>query len=184
MSYKIYSVKSYKISPTKIQPETFENIDDCVEALKKNAGYHLRPNTKADNTFFIDIDSKEEEVIMDLPKFIKFFKKFLKNQYEFKLREWSYTINNKKEGSYHVVFPELHGLLSDMLKLILEFKKQHEEYNDDRIDESIYKSERWFRLPNQSNESKQNLHKIEVGEMKDFVLSYIHENSTNIKAFF
>ena len=76
------------------------------------------------------------------------------------------------ELSYHFSIPSLHTTLKTMRQLFKLFKEDEPELFEP-LDLNVYTPYRWFRLPNQTLNSKPFTHKIIDGEMKDFILSHI-----------
>jgi phage/plasmid-associated DNA primase len=188
--YKIYSVIDYKIKNFEEflikKSVEFSDIDDICEELENDKFYHFRI-TKILNkkyTFFGDIDHYDN----DIHCFIKILKTFLKEYYNLSVHatDIMYTENNIKTGSYHYSIPkwnlsleklkEIHSNLSNINKDAF-IKNNGEKV----VDTTIY-SEHWFRCPNQSkgNDSSGAKHIIKVGNIKDFIVDYVPENSINI----
>ena len=63
-----------------------------------------------------------------------------------------------------------------MKKLFKMFKDDSPEILN-ALDLNVYSPYRWFRLPGQTLDIKPLMHNIAYGEMKDFILPYIHPDS-------
>ena len=88
----------------------------------------------------------------------------------------AYTKSNKgQELSYHFSNPSLHTTLKTMRNLFKMCKEEEPELLN-ALDLNVYTPYRWFRLPNQTLNSKPFLHHIVKGEMKDFILSHIDKD--------
>jgi phage/plasmid-associated DNA primase len=181
MIHKIYQIKNYafikKEDYSKICLD-FDNIEELIDELNTDMGYHFRilPNTKY--IFFGDVDGywgHISDFILELQEFLmdKYNLKFEKN-------EIYYTTNNEKFGSYHYSIPKW-NLTTEKLKDIHQnFKKKFLREKQSIIDTSIY-SDHWFRCPNQSKgNNTKGIHVISCGNMKDFIIDHIPKYSKNI----
>ena len=71
-----------------------------------------------------------------------------------------------------------------MKKIIEDFLNLYPQYNINKyVDTSIY-SNKWFRLPNQTNEDKPLMHYIKRGNMSDFLIHHIDDNAIDNIPFF
>jgi P4 family phage/plasmid primase-like protien len=188
MKFKIYDLKDYCIRRDK-KTNDFEekngkckifegNIEEVCKELEKNKGYNMRLKDDDKTILFGDLDKYKK----DIGVFINEIKNYLcKIGLEICEEDFYYTENKgyDKDGkSYHYSLPRYNGKIKNIKKLLSDFK---EEYGySDEIDLSIY-CDKWWRLPNQKKNNKKNSeHVIEKGEMKDFVVTYINEDSINI----
>ena len=161
--YSIYKLKNYLISKANYSLYQCEgNINNIIKRLDNNKGYHLRINPDKPSIIFIDMDHVPNTEI---------FNKFLKvlcYDFEIEMKDISYTESkdDKNLYSYHITIPSIKVEQAKYLKDVFKGKcyVNYEEY----IDFSIY-SEKWFRLPKQTNESKPRPHIIKQGEMKHFI---------------
>lgn len=172
---EVFKVKNYFVSNTNPPPETRCNVKK--EDLNNNEGYHILLNPDEQCIAFGDIDhcvSKYE--VMDILKDIK-------TTFEINKDDISYTCSEKVNekgidefGSHWVIKTISTNFL--VLKEIMQNTLQ-KKYGNIKIDTSVYKKS-WFRLPNQTNESKTNIHTIMKGEPIDFLVQY-NENINKCK---
>jgi len=185
--YKIYIVKTYSaMSENKFDDylNELDSIEDIVNELETtDLSYHFRIHPKTTYILFGDLDHYKGTI----EEFRAILQQFLARNYNlmFDDTDFKYTKNNSKEGSYHFSIPKW-NLKTEKLKEIFtklsnDNKNIFTNGNEKCIDTSIY-SEHWFRCPNQSKgySNDNTKHIIEYGEMKDFIIDYIPENSTNI----
>ena len=194
--FEIFSVKNYENANSNfIKNNTifYHDIDELCEELKKDNYYHFRVHKNKEYIIFGDLDNFQ----LGIDKFKEIFINFLNNNYTIKIEniDIKYTINNKKNYSFHYSVPKLFGTLekikeihSNLLKIYKDiFIFQGEKKVEKCVDTTIY-SEHWYRCPNQSKGnipdiSKNNKHLIISGEMKDFIIYYIPDNSCNINDY-
>jgi phage/plasmid-associated DNA primase len=149
-------------------------------------GYHLRIHNNTNYIFFGDIDNLN----LSFDEWARDLLLFLENRYgiSITIENISYTSNESKRGSYHYSVPLLFTSCEKLKEIHNNFNEEYKEKyfvesNGKRkkcIDLSIY-SEHWFRLPNQSKEDNKNaIHTIIKGNMIDFIVSHIPENSLDI----
>ena len=189
LSFCLYSIHNYAIANNdfiKNNKIMLSGLDKVCEELSSNKNYHYRIHKKSQYIFFGDIDNYQH----NMKKFINILINFMNNTYklELSIEDVKYTKNNKKNGSYHYSIPkwnlscenlkELHN------KLIKENKEEFTSKIDNKmtssIDTTIY-SEHWYRCPNQSKGSDDNgIHVIKKGNIEDFVIDYIPEDSIDI----
>lgn len=186
-SVKLYKVDKYNKDEQFIKKSFIEyTLDDAINELKNNKCYHMRLEKGKKYIFFGDCDNFSGTFL----DFAILMKVFLNKYYNIKIKkkDISYTENKSKKGSFHYSIPHLHGINDKILKKIHEnFSNVHKEslYVDETrkkscIDTTIY-TDKWFRMPNQRKEKKIGTeHIIIKGEMKDFIVNYIPENSINI----
>jgi hypothetical protein len=106
-------------------------------------------------------------------EFILMLQSFLKNKYKLELdiNDVKFTINDENPSSYHFVIPKWNTTISKLKEILNEIKE---------IDKSIY-CEHWFRYPNQSKGTGQRgVHKIVHGNLIDFIIDFIPNESINI----
>jgi hypothetical protein len=159
-----------------------DSLDNIVEALKNDNYYHsIIKDTKDNYILFFDIDSKKE---LDINDFIDKMKSYINSNYEFDLEsdDFSYTQNNHSLFKFHVVVPFICASIDDQRNLNKAFIKKYPEYGK-IYDSTVYCSNRFFRLPNQSkglnekNVREKGIHIIKRGNMEDFVLDNIGDNN-------
>ena len=178
----IYEIEKYKgvfLNKTSnkwnVKSYSSDSIKKIVSKLKENKGYHIRINEKEKCILYGDIDH------VDITTDRRFFKQFIGDISIFlKIDKYDIAYTKSiKEGclSYHWSYNKLHCDVSTMKKIIEEFLKLYPKYNKNKyIDTSIY-SNKWFRLPSQSNIDKPLIHIIKRGIMENFLIHFI-DNST------
>ena len=192
MSYIIYIMSSriiiYELSKYKgvyfnktsnkwnVKSYNSDSLKKITSKLKDNKGYHIRINDTEKCILFGDID----HVNIDTDK--QFFKKFINdfsNYLKIDKNDISYTISTKVGClSYHWSYNKLYSDVKTMKKIIEDFLHLYPQYNINKyVDTSIY-SNKWFRLPNQTNQDKPLMHYIKRGNMSDFLIHYIDDNAT------
>jgi phage/plasmid-associated DNA primase len=192
-TFEIFSVNNYEkankyfINNNQI---IYDTIDELVNELKLDNYYHFRIHNNKNYIFFGDLDN----FIHGINKFKEIIISFLKNQYNIIIEDndIKYTINNKNNNSYHYTIPKLYCNINKLKEIHNNIIKKNNDVfisNNEKkvkksIDTTIY-SEHWFRCPNQSKGNiidiiNNNQHIIFFGEIKDFVIDYIPENSINI----
>jgi phage/plasmid-associated DNA primase len=181
---RIYNLKNYLVSNNENGKPDIEYIEDeckeICEILKNNKGYHLRLKKEDDIVLFGDLDNYKK----DIEEFKKEIKIFFEEKYNLCInieKDFLYTQNFSKDKdgkSFHYSIPKYYGKIYNIKKIMLEFKKKYGYHRE--IDTSIY-SDKWWRLPYQLKENKENTeHRIIKGEMQDFIVTYITEESINI----
>lgn len=186
--YTLFPVKNYKINNfsefLKKNGLEFDDVNDLCEELEFNKSYHFRIHKNTKYIFFGDIDRYNKNI----ETFIKHLQTFVKNHYNisFSKKEFKYTENKKKPGSFHYSIPKWNTTTEKLKEIHTNFLNvfKDEFFNEDNtkvIDTTIY-SEHWFRCPNQSKgfEGDETQHVIKNGEMIDFVIDHIPEKSTVI----
>ena len=154
-------------------------IEDICKELEKERGYHLRLGRTDNVILFGDLDGYKGDLQVF---FLRLQEYFRKKGYDIDIDDdIKYTLNGgyKKAGiSLHYSIPKYHGYIQTIKKMMEGFKKEYEYGRE--IDTSVY-GDKWWRLPNQRKESKINTeHKICQGTMKDFVVTYIPEESIEL----
>jgi P4 family phage/plasmid primase-like protien len=184
---KLYKIDKYNKTKKFIDNSFIElSIDEAVEELKTDHGYHLRLEKNKNYIFFGDCDGFSDSFLI----FSKLLKKFLNYKYNIKIKkkDISYTENKSKIGSFHYSIPKLFCSSILLKNIHEEFSKTYKEListneNGEKkncIDKSIY-CDKWFRMPNQKKENvKHTEHIIVRGEIKDFIVSHIPKISKNI----
>jgi len=173
MNYTIYNIPKYNTIRTKIKCLT-GSIDIISDAIKTDNSYHNILNDTDTYVLFLDLDHiLNDTVIFD-------FIEYLSGILEIDPLDIKYTESLKnKEYSYHLTIPALNATLDILKSMIMAFKECKKDLTK-YIDESVYKNNQLFRLPNQTNKDKSISHIIKNGSEKDFILDYIHIESHNI----
>lgn len=181
MNIIIYSLKNYEVNNTFIKNNGISNtIDDCLELLKNNKGYHERIIKGNTYKIYGDIDGTTKK-IEDIKEI---FKDFYKNRYNLEIEndDIKFTISQKlyiddvNKKSYHYYIPKFHCSTQKQKEIHQELKKEIKE-----VDTTIY-STHWFRLPNQTNLVKKDAHiMVDDTIMEDCICQYYDESSTNIE---
>lgn len=188
---KLYSINNYAEANEKFinqQALIVNGLDNALNHLQLDKGYHLRIHKNEQYLFFGDLDNYPK----DIGQFITILQNFMDKQYKltFTVEDFQYTQNNENPNSYHYVIPKWnasteklkeihHNLLKECPS---EFCYQSEKGITKRcIDTTIY-SEHWFRLPGQKKgqHSGGGKHIVKKGELKYFLLPYIEDTSVNI----
>lgn len=170
-TYKIYKVDNYnKTSHNDINMYASNDINTIIQQLNDNCGYHLLLFKNIKYKVFLDIDNVSDE-----EQFQRFIR-FIDIDYELDFTSMSYTKSTNKNNllSYHVVYFKSYGYLHN-IKALCDDIKNNEYYKENFngiIDTSVYKNNKWFRLPNQTNQNKLNKHIIVKGNMEDFIFNY------------
>jgi len=187
---RLYAIDSYYGKNANFINNNYINIsiEKILKKLNTDHGYHLRLKKKGTYILYLDVDNYKGSINELLNIFIHFFKKYY--NLELKIEDIKYTQNEGDNTSYHITIPRYHCSIlkqHDIWKHLLDLYKDDKKFvykEGDKIcktiDLSVY-CNKWFRLPNQSKEGKENSrHIIKNGELKDFILKYIPENSINI----
>ena len=198
--YKIWSIKEYKFCGKKFIDNNFVELElnELLEALKTDCGYHMRIISNSNYIFYGDCDgfkpfqkktkkSQEKDVF---EVFAQLLISFLSKHYQIELdmNDISYTSNESKPGYYHYSVPKLYGSAKKLAEIHDNFQKYDEQFiyidkNGKKqivVDSGVYTT-KWFRYPNQTKEFAPGTeHFIKHGQMIDFVVEYIPEYSTCI----
>ena len=172
MDIKIYGLSQYKIMNEDIKIKTTTLKKACKHLLKDNH-YHICLKEDEDIILFGDIDH-----VLDYKMFDKILDALSVFFYIDK-NDIAYTMSTKEnEWSFHWSFDGYHTQLNTLKELMIIFKnkKEHEDFIN-YIDTTIYSKNRYFRLPNQTNKDKPIAHTIEKGEMQEFIVNYIPDES-------
>lgn len=176
--FKIYSIDTYKGKTLQFIDENFEElvIDDVIEKIKIDNGYHMRIDPNKNYIFFGDCDGYNGT----FNEFCNLLIKFLDKCYDIKIdkNDVSYTVNYSKNGSFHYSIPKIYASCKKIKEMHKNFILKSDIDNKySVIDISIY-SKHWFRLPNQKKEGKHNTeHIIKHGKLNDFIVEYIPPDS-------
>lgn len=195
--YKIYSSETYHLSDNAKEKNTIsnDNIEVIVEKLKKDHYYHMHIMEGEKYILYFDLDEYEHNI----ERFIDDFKIYMKERYNLKLDDddFCYTTNTGKKGSYHITIPKFYATTKKQKEIMTKFYDQTDKITQKGMDLSIY-NKKPFRLPNQTKgkiynrekmkkgiyeeiEKIKTPHIIESGEMQDFILNHITEESKNIE---
>lgn len=179
---KLYKLTNYFCDEEFIKSgfEEYEQREVAEYLENENAGYHYRINPENKYVFYGDVDQKKDGTYTSWKNFRNAFITFFKDECKIDINkdDIMYTKNNGKDGSYHYSIPKINCKAKKMHEIITLFKKKNVELSP-FIDTTIY-CDHWWRLPNQTVEKKKTKHDIFKGEMIDFVIDYINENSRNI----
>ena len=176
----IYEIEKYKgvflnktCNKWNVKSYSSDSVKKIISKLKDNKGYHIRINDNEKCILYGDIDH------VDIQQDKYFFKEFLTDFSKYlniDKYDVSYT-KSIKEGclSYHWSYNKLYCDVPTMKKIIEEFLFLYPKFNKNKyIDTSIY-SNKWFRLPNQTNTDKPLIHIIKRGSMDNFLIHYINK---------
>ena len=192
--FKIYEIARYTNCTKKFIEEKGKEytLKEVVKILTKiNKGYHEKLNKDDYYIFYGDIDQYKGT----LENFFDLLIKFMENFYNLKINkdDISYTKSKSKEGSYHFTIPKYHTRAQKLKEIFNNFFQNH-------LDQFLYKSETrskdqkvidtsfymngWFRYPNQHKEGvKDSEHIIKKGKMEDFILTNIPKESVCIDEY-
>jgi phage/plasmid-associated DNA primase len=166
MSNKIvlYQVLNYaNSSPSTVQSNEV-SIDEAEKLLIKDKNYHLRYNIDTNLLLFLDIDKviNTDTILLIINSLKDFFDEENLNI--------SYTCaqNIKNQYSYHIIIYDYYNTVKEQKKIWNDFLEAYPKLKL-FIDLSVYKTG-YFRLPNQTTETKPHIHKIIKGCMKEFLL--------------
>jgi hypothetical protein len=168
----MYNVVDYRLKEEKWSSISKKgSIDDMAELLEEKKSYHERIEGVNDYKLVVDIDNlfkyRQDKDVSTILNDIATYCKV-------DVDDISYTTNFSKEGSHHFVIPKYRMKGENQKYFWSQFK---EEYGyGGSIDTTIYATSKWFRLPNQTKEKKQDTeHIIQKGQMSDFILNWIDE---------
>src|SRR3989338_4638528 len=116
--YSVYRITNYASGTEqfiKNNKLSYKDINDLVDYLEDDQGYHIRIEKNNQYVFFGDLDKYDR----DITKFIELLKQFLKENYDIciKYKDVKYTQNTNKINSYHYTIPKLNASI-DKLKEI------------------------------------------------------------------
>ena len=182
MLVQLYIVRIYDQTPDSTVKTKF--IDPVTQAddIKVNMGLHERIKKDSIISLNIDIDYLDEDINIILQKIIDYL-----NTYNLScsLDDIKYTQNfgkiNKKTNkivqSYHIVIPKFHAVSSLQKVFWMKFISIY-GYNKIVDYGHLGIAKRYFRLPYQLKDNVKNTeHIIQRGEIKNFILHYIHDDS-------
>ena len=196
LKYKIYSVPNYKKYVLKVKkPDTIKacrfasrKYEKIVKKLEtKDCQYHLDIRKDDMLKLNIDVDGMHKDLLENFYIDIdEYFKSIKVNRINF-----SNTLNlngkkniekNTQDYVYsHITFTNICATSSKQKEFYQAFIDKYPQYKKILDYGHLGCEKKWFRLPNQTKEGKQNTeHKIILGEMKDFILHYIPKNCVNI----
>jgi hypothetical protein len=171
-SYEICSVPNYKINYDKCE-KINKPITTIKNVLVTDLQFHERLHKTDNLKLSIDVDKLNdhnpdttlEQILTNICDY-----------FSIQLSDISYTTNfSIPSGSHHIVIPKFFMLSSKQKQLWIDFKKKFNYGHE--IDAGIFDKDGWFRLPNQTKESKRNTqHIIQQGNIEDFVLKYIPDD--------
>ena len=180
--YKIYSLKKYSDNDKNLKPTSkSNNVLDIVKELENNNnGYHLKLSDDINYKIYFDLDHLPNNY------YIYSIISCLASMFNIDEEDIKYTesIKTTSEFSYHIVIPKLGGDLKTIKHLVSKLKKEDNilYYDEDEtiilnkyFDDSVYKINQLFRLPNQTNNDKKQTHIIKNGSLSDFILNYTDE---------
>ncbi len=178
---------------------TYHTLEDKINQLENwDYHYHDRIDPTKQYIFYADIDKASCDFKMIRSAFEYFFDDKKYSKYDLRLKDFSYTENKEKKeatglGSYHFTIPRVHALPINQRAIMEEFKKFVSkkdsrfchELKGTSIDLTIYGSG-FFRCVNQSKPKSKadtkaiGIHVIKQGEMKDFIIDHIDNDSEDI----
>jgi hypothetical protein len=187
--YKVWEITSYKRCSNKFVESNVKEytLAKLLKELEHDKGYHMRIDPCKKYIVFGDCDCFRGS----FSEFANLFIRFMHTHYQIqiKIADISYTINESKPGSYHYSVPKFHASAKKLKEIHQNFFKKHEDifsYDDQDgkrqivVDTGIYGT-KWFRYPGQTKESVPGTkHQIHGGQMIDFVVEHLPENSTCI----
>ena len=157
-------------------------INEILKKLQKNKGWHIRINPNKKCIVFGDIDNIKNDSYF--PKLLN----IISNIYDVTIDKISYTLSYKKnenEYSYHWSIPSLSTTIKNLKWTFEGLNKKYQDLANEAVIDDINKKtlfdtsvycERWFRLPNQTNNKKPYEHNIIIGKLEDFIIDYINDN--------
>ncbi len=184
MMHKLYAIDVYAKNDEFIKNGYKEyNLKNLISKLKNDKGYHMRICDDKNYIFFGDCDKFRGSY----NEFIELLIDFLKNHYDINVSidEISYTKNESVDGSFHYSIPKFYASCEKLKEIHEKFYQKHvdifhyviDKKNQKVVDTSIY-GKKWFRYPQQHKaQNKDVKHIIIKGEMKDFVIEHIPEES-------
>ena len=168
----VFSVPSYKGS-------TFNNGETnrrgyktknaiSIVRQKSDSNLHLRIFKEQKCMVFGDIDYCPNDKLNDILELIS-------KEFNVTIDDISYTTCKKPNNiiTSHWVIPKLTSDFETLKKVFNQDK--YKDYKK-MVDTSVYKDS-WFRLPYQTSEGKEKIHKIKQGRTADFFIHNISENA-------
>ena len=174
--YKIYKVKQYKkefVNGSLIDYKCYsESIENILERLEKDNGYHLMIDPDKPCIIYGDLDHLPSDDMFNYN-----FINLISRAFDVPINKISHTLSEKQnEFSYHWSIPSIQSTPKNLKSI---FQKTMFNNFKDYIDLSVY-SKHLFRLPNQTNKDKLIPHFISNGKMKDFIFDYVDETDKEI----
>ena len=186
-TYTIYTLKKYQSfrdennEPINVQKITGD-ILKITNEMKKDKGYHLFLKPDTQYILYADIDKvptfEEVTKILDM----------IASQLNISVTKikYSYCLKPSDDGelySLHISIPSLNATIKQQYQIFLDIKNLDPNGYGKYIDVSVYNNYKWFRLPFQTLKEKPIPHnKLINGELQDFVLDYIPDDSVNIES--
>lgn len=155
--YKLYAIDNYARTKIIMKECVEYELDDLIEELQKNRGYHMRIDKDGNYIFFGDLDHYKG----DYESFSDLLMNFLKKYYDIQvsLRDISYTKNEGKDGSFHYSIPKYNASCAKIKEIHQNFldkypdrlsetsiNKKGKETITRFVDTTIY-TDKWFRYP-------------------------------------
>ena len=183
-TFKVWNIMEYKMCKKDFRKFLKEDwkeyeLDDLISTIDDTVdNLNLRVHNKTNYILFGDLDGYSAGI----ERFKTLFIKFLKESYGLSLNnlDIKYTQNYSKNGYYHFSIPKYFCKTEKIKEIIKNFKKYYPEFGKRILDTTIY-SEKWFRYPNQLKENEKGTeHKIVNGNIIDFIVEHIPDNSIDI----
>jgi hypothetical protein len=173
MALTLYNVVDYRLREDKWSNVAVSgDIVEMSNLLEQKLCYHERIENAKHYRLVVDIDNLFKYVKKDISEILNDIATYVGVDIE----SISYTINHSKEGSYHFVIPTYHMKGENQKVFWAGFRDKY-GYGGS-IDTSIYATGKWFRLPNQLKEKKDDTeHVVQNGKLSDFILNYIDESN-------
>jgi hypothetical protein len=173
MALTLYNVVDYRLREDKWSNVAVSgDIVEMSNLLEQKLCYHERIENAKHYRLVVDIDNLFKYVKKDISEILNDIATYVGIDIE----SISYTINHSKEGSYHFVIPTYHMKGENQKVFWAGFRDKY-GYGGS-IDTSIYATGKWFRLPNQLKEKKDDTeHVVKNGKLSDFILNYIDESN-------
>jgi phage/plasmid-associated DNA primase len=172
-------------------PAKFDDldIDTVADLIKKDRGYHMRIEPMRPCILYFDLDGWEgtiQEFITDVNLF--YYARY-KSSLGLNMDIISYSQAEDDPKSYHISFPHINAT-PDWIKknIIIPMLEIFGDKYNNILDTSVYTA-KWWKLPNQrvwkndknNRENPNEIHrlpqKIISGEIEDFIITHIPENS-------
>jgi len=185
--YTIFQLSNYKNEKSffeitqKNKKHFTGTIDNIINELENDKGYHILLKSNQKCKFYIDLDHTSEPRFNEFCSTLSFLLQVDRSNF-------SYTFStNEKGASYHIIIP---SIITTPYNIKCFFKYHYLTFSTFRkkgceeLDLSIYPKDEdkifTLRLPNQTHETKKNKHTIIKGSMSDFIIEYI-EDDKNIE---
>src|SRR5437870_1188670 len=132
--HKLYAISNYDFANNNFIKTKYKeyNLENILEELENDHGYHMRINSDESYIFYGDCDWFRGS----FDEFSKLLIKFLSSHYDIKLEknEISHTINKDKCGSFHYSIPKIYGSAKKLKEIHSHFFNKHRDifqYTDD-----------------------------------------------------